>query len=59
LGREAERRSLPEADVTAIVEAEIAERLTAARQYEQAGHPARAERLRREAHILLSAVPGH
>ncbi len=56
---EAERHSLSEADVTAIVEAEIAERLSAAGEYERAGHPARADRLRREAHILVAALIGY
>jgi uncharacterized protein len=55
---EAERRTLTEADVAAIVEAEVADREAAATQYEQAGHTDRAERLRREAGVLLRAITG-
>jgi uncharacterized protein len=53
---EANRRPLSEADVSAIIQAEVTERQSAAAQYEQAGHPDRANRLLREADVLLSAV---
>ena len=53
---EAPRRRLTQADVAGIVRAEAAERDTAAGQYEQAGHPDRAETLRREAAILRAAL---
>ncbi len=53
---EAERRRLDAAETEQIVRAEIADRLAAARQYEQRGHPDRATRLRREASILLAAL---
>jgi hypothetical protein len=50
------RRRLTEADASEIVRAEAAERAAAAGQCEHAGHPDRAERLRREARILLAAL---
>jgi uncharacterized protein len=53
---EAPRRRLTQADVAGIVRAEAAERDTAAGQYDQAGHPDRAETLRREAAILRAAL---
>ena len=53
---EAERRRLTEADVMAIVRAEVAERQAAARAYERAGHAEQASRLRREADVLTSAL---
>jgi uncharacterized protein YqeY len=56
---EAERRTLSEADVAGIVQAEVADRKAAAAQYEQADHPGRAERLLREADVLLQATAGH
>jgi uncharacterized protein len=55
---EAERRTLSDADVAGIVQAEVADRKAAAAQYEQAGHPDRAERLLREADVLLLAMSG-
>jgi uncharacterized protein YqeY len=54
---EAPRKVVTEADAAAIVRAEIEERQLAARQYEQSGHDARAERLRTEIEVL-SAVLG-
>ena len=60
---EAARRTLTESDVESIVRAEIAERESAAAQYEGADHPDRAERLRAEVRALTSAlldgVPEH
>jgi uncharacterized protein len=53
---EGERRRLSEGDVDEIVRAEIAERQAAARDYEQRGHADRADRLRREACVLMSAI---
>ena len=53
---EAERRRLTEADVVAIVHAEVAEREAAARDYDRAGHPDQAGRLRREADVLTLAL---
>jgi uncharacterized protein YqeY len=53
---EAERRRLTAAEADQIVQAEIAERQTAAQEYEARGHPDRAARLRREASILLTAL---
>lgn len=53
---EVQRRRLTPADVSGIVRAEAAERTTAASQCEHAGHPDRAERLRREAGILLALL---
>jgi uncharacterized protein YqeY len=49
---EAERLRLSPAQVQAIVQAEIDERLAAAAQYEQAGHADRAARLAAEAQAL-------
>ena len=49
---EVERRVLTQAQVEHIVRAEVAEREAAARDYEQAGRPERAETLRHEATIL-------
>ena len=54
---EAERRHIGAAEAQRIVRAEISERLTAADQYERAGHADRAARLRREA-AVLSGVAG-
>jgi uncharacterized protein len=51
---EVERRSLSQAQMEAIVRAEIADRETAATGYERAGQPDRAERLRAEAEVLLA-----
>jgi uncharacterized protein len=49
---EAERRVLTEADVVGIVRDAIAEREDAARGYDEAGRPDRAQRLRDEAQVL-------
>ena len=54
--REAPRRPLTQADVAGIVRAEAAERDSTAGRYEQAGHPDRAETLRREAAVLRAAL---
>ena len=53
---EAERRHLTDAEVEEITRAEIAERQAAARAYAQSGHPDQADRLRREAGVLMSAL---
>jgi uncharacterized protein YqeY len=53
---EAERRYLTEAEVGDIVQAEITERQDAASQYERAGQGDRAERLRREAGVLVAVL---
>jgi uncharacterized protein YqeY len=53
---EAQRRGLTEAEISAIVDAEIAERLSAAAEYERSGHAKQGGRLRREAQILRDAV---
>lgn len=53
---EAERRLLSDEEASAIVRAEVAERQTAARDYERAGHTDRAGRLRREADVLASTL---
>ena len=52
----AEPRSLTEADRVRIVRTEIAERDSAAQQYDRAKHPDQAGRLRREASILRSVI---
>ena len=54
---EAQRRRLTPADITPIVQAEISERLAAARGYEDSGHPDRADRLRAEASAITAALP--
>ena len=56
---EAARRSLSEAEVEAIVRAEVADRRAAADGYERAGRPDQAGRLRAEADVLDAhlAVP--
>ncbi|MFL6056537.1 MAG: GatB/YqeY domain-containing protein [Actinoallomurus sp.] len=60
-----ERRVLTEEQVAGIVRAEVAEREAAARDYERAGRPERAERLRSEAAVLSAHLtpadtpPGH
>jgi uncharacterized protein len=51
-----ERRSLSDQEASEIVQAEVAERQADARDYDQAGHPERAARLKREADILTSAL---
>jgi uncharacterized protein YqeY len=53
---EARRRNLSAAAVGEIIQAEISERLQAARDYENSGHTSRAQRLRREASVLVSAA---
>jgi uncharacterized protein len=53
---EVPRRHLTPADLSGIVRAEAAERASAAGQCEHAGNPDRAERLRREASILLAVL---
>jgi len=56
------RRRLSEDDVAQIVRAEVAERQAAARDYAQRGQPDQADRLRREASVLVSVTedePGH
>jgi uncharacterized protein len=53
---ETERRGLSDDEANAIVRAEVAERQAAARDYERAGHPDRASRLRHEADILASTL---
>jgi uncharacterized protein len=53
---ETKRRSLSEAEIEHLVRAEAAERQAAARDYDQAGHPDQAGRLRREADVLISVI---
>jgi uncharacterized protein YqeY len=53
---EAERHTLTEPEVEQIVRTEVAERQAAAHSYDQAGHPDQAERLRREASVLMSVI---
>jgi len=53
---EGERRRLSDGDVDEIVRAEVAERQAAARDYEQRGHADQADRLRREARVLMTAT---
>jgi uncharacterized protein YqeY len=53
---EAERRSLTEAQIAAIVQDEIGERQVAAEGYEHSGHGDQAGRLRREAAVLVAAT---
>jgi uncharacterized protein len=53
---EVPRRHLTPADISEIVRAEAAERASTAGQCERAGYPDRAERLRREASILLAVL---
>ena len=55
---EARRRSLSTAETEQIVRAEAGERQRAAREYERAGHADQADRLRREARVLMSVVAG-
>jgi uncharacterized protein YqeY len=55
---EARRRSLSTAETEQIVRAEAGERQRAAREYERAGHADQADRLRREARVLMSVVVG-
>jgi hypothetical protein len=56
--REARRRTLSTTEVAQIIQAEISERLLAARDYERSGHADRAQRLRSEAEILASVAWG-
>ena len=51
-----ERRSLTQARIEDIVRAEVAERQAAARDYDRAGRADQADRLRREAGVLLSVM---
>jgi uncharacterized protein YqeY len=51
---EVRRRQLTEAQLSQILQAEITDRHRAAREYDQAGHPDRAARLRHEATALQS-----
>jgi uncharacterized protein YqeY len=53
---EAERRTLTEDEVAEIVRAEAAERQSAARRYDVAGQPERANLLRAEAHVLQAQL---
>jgi uncharacterized protein len=53
---EARRRSLSTAETEQLVRAEAGERQRAAREYERAGHADQANRLRREARVLMSVV---
>jgi uncharacterized protein len=56
---EARRRGLTGAEVDQIVDAEIAERMAAAADYEGRGYAEQARRLRREARVLADiAWPG-
>ncbi|MEU4239604.1 hypothetical protein [Actinoplanes sp. NPDC026619] len=51
---EVARRALTEHEVEQIVRAEVAERETAADEYDRVGHPDRAEQLRTEARALAA-----
>jgi uncharacterized protein len=53
---EAPRRRLTAAQVEQVIQAEISERQQAARGYERAGQPGRAQRLRAEADVLAAAA---
>jgi uncharacterized protein len=53
---EAERRRLSEGDIEWLVRTEVAEREAAARDYDRAGHPDQADRLRCQARVLISAL---
>jgi hypothetical protein len=55
---EVERLVLTPEQVESIVRAEVGERETAAREYEVAGRPERAERLRSEARVLSAHLAG-
>ena len=55
---EVPRRVLTEAQVEGIVRAELAEREAAARDYERAGRPERADQLRGEAGVLAAHLAG-
>lgn len=51
---EAARRSLSDREIAEIIRGEIAERESAARDYEQRGHGERAARLRLEAEVIAA-----
>jgi uncharacterized protein YqeY len=53
---EVARRHLTDADLTGIVEREVAEREAAADEYDRAGRADRAERLRHEATALAAVL---
>jgi len=53
---EAVRRDLTEADVAAIVSAEISDRRSAADDYDRLGRPDESTRLRREANVLAELL---
>jgi uncharacterized protein len=53
---EAQRRHVTDAEARRIIGAEISDRLSAAGQYDSAGHADRAARLRREAAVLTGAA---
>jgi uncharacterized protein YqeY len=55
---ETTRRQLSEADITAIVGAEISDRRAAADEYDRLGRPDQCERLRREADVLADLLAG-
>ena len=55
---EAARRVLSEAQIEQIVAGEIADRQSAAVQYDELGRPDRAQRLRQEAAVLSSLLDG-
>ena len=55
---EADRRQLTETQIERIVAAEVAERVSAARQYEGLGHADRAGRLHREVAVLTAVISG-
>ena len=55
---ETQRHRLSAAEVDQVIQAEISERLLAARDYEHSGHLDRAQRLRREASVLMLAATG-
>jgi uncharacterized protein len=55
---EAERRFLSAAETEEIVATEVAERHAAALAYERGGHRDQADRLRREADVLMAAIAG-
>jgi uncharacterized protein YqeY len=54
---EVERCKLSEADMHAIIRAQVDERSEAAREYERLGRPDVADRLRREADVLSAYLP--
>lgn len=54
---EVPRRRLTDAEVDAIVAAEVADRLNAAADADRSGHPVHARRLRAEAQVLSRYLP--